>query len=82
MGQREERPSLLCLPPSRLGNIPEQTSEYYGVLKTCMSIVKEGDNYFVYHWVFKEGVYGGKGTGAFSIMARMKRPTKEKVNYK
>ena len=45
-------------------------------------IVKEGDNYFVYHWVFKEGVYGGKGTGAFSIMARMKRPTKEKVNYK
>ncbi|MDY5035160.1 MAG: hypothetical protein SPF16_01740, partial [Prevotella sp.] len=26
-------------------------------------IVKEGDNYFVYHWVFKEGVYGGKGTG-------------------
>lgn len=45
-------------------------------------IVKEGDTYFVYHWVFKEGVYGGKGTGAFSIMARMKRPTKEKVNYK
>ena len=45
-------------------------------------IVKEGDNYFVYHWVFKEGLYGGKGTGAFSIMARMKRPTKEKVNYK
>ena len=45
-------------------------------------IVKEGDNYFVYHWVLKEGVYGGKGTGAFSIMARMKRPTKEKVNYK
>ena len=45
-------------------------------------IVKEGDNYFVYHWVFKEGVYGGKGTGAFSIMARMKHPTKEKVNYK
>ena len=45
-------------------------------------IVKEGDNYFVYHWVFKEGVYGGKGTGAFSIMARMKRPTKEKVKYK
>ena len=45
-------------------------------------IVKEGDNYFVYHWVFKEGVYEGKGTGAFSIMARMKRPTKEKVNYK
>ena len=45
-------------------------------------IVKEGGNHFVYHWVFKEGVYGGKGTGAFSIMARMKRPTKEKVNYK
>ena len=45
-------------------------------------IVKEGDTYFVYHWVFKEGVYGGKGTGAFSIMARMKRPTKEKVDYK
>ena len=45
-------------------------------------IVKEGDNYFVYHWVFKEGVYGGKGTGAFSIMARMKHPTKEKVNFK
>ena len=45
-------------------------------------IVNEGDTYFVYHWVFKEGVYGGKGTGAFSIMARMKRPTKEKVNYK
>ena len=45
-------------------------------------IVKEGDNYFVYHWVLKEGVYGGKGTGAFSIMARMKHPTKEKVNYK
>ena len=45
-------------------------------------IVKEGDNYFIYHWVLKEGVYGGKGTGAFSIMARMKQPTKENVNYK
>lgn len=45
-------------------------------------IVKEGDNYFIYHWVLKEGVYGGKGTGAYSIMARMKQPTKEKVNYK
>lgn len=45
-------------------------------------IVKEGNDYFVYHWVLKEGVSGGKGTGTFSIMARMKRPTKEKVNYK
>ena len=45
-------------------------------------IVKDGDNYFIYHWVLKEGVSGGKGTGAFSIMARMKQPTKEKVNYK
>lgn len=45
-------------------------------------IVKEGDYYFVYHWVLKEGVSGGKGTGTFSIMARMKQPTKEKVNYK
>ncbi len=45
-------------------------------------IVKEGDNHFVYHWVLKEGVSGGKGTGAFSIMARMKQPRKEKVNYK
>lgn len=45
-------------------------------------IVKEGNDYFVYHWVLKEGVSGGKGTGTFSIMARMKQPTKEKVNYK
>lgn len=45
-------------------------------------IVKEGNTYFVYHWVLKEFVSGGKGTGNFSIMARMKRPTKEKVNYK
>lgn len=45
-------------------------------------IVKEGDYYFVYHWVLKEGVSGGKGTGTFNIMARMKQPTKEKVNYK
>lgn len=45
-------------------------------------IVKEGNSHFVYHWVLKEGVSGSKGTGTFSIMARMKRPTKEKVNYK
>ena len=45
-------------------------------------IVKEGGNYFVYHWVLKEGVSNGKGTGTFSIMARMKRPTKEKVDYR
>lgn len=45
-------------------------------------IVKEGNNYFVYHWVLKEGVSGGKGTGTFSIMARMKQPTKEKVDYR
>ena len=45
-------------------------------------IVKEGDSHFVYHWVLKEGVFNGKGTGTFSIMARMKHPTKEKVSYK
>ncbi len=57
----------------------------YQVLHRSMDvdfIVKEGDNHFVYHWVLKEGVSGGKGTGTFSIMARMKQPTKEKVNYK
>lgn len=45
-------------------------------------IVKEGDSYYIYHWVLREGVSGGKGTGAISIMARIKQPTKEKVNYK
>lgn len=45
-------------------------------------ITKEGDNYFVNHWVLKEGVSGGKGTGTYSIMARMKQPTREKVDYK
>lgn len=45
-------------------------------------ITKEGDNYFVNHWVLKEGVSGGKGTGTYSINARMKQPTREKVNYK
>jgi len=57
----------------------------YQVLHRSMDvdfIVKEGNNYFVYHWVLKEGVSGGKGTGTYSIMARMKQPTKEKVNYK
>lgn len=45
-------------------------------------ITKDGDNYFVNHWVLKEGVSGGKGTGTYSIMARMKQPTREKVDYK
>lgn len=45
-------------------------------------ITKEGDNYFINHWVLKEGVSGGKGTGTYSIMARMKQPTREKVDYK
>ncbi len=45
-------------------------------------ITKEGDNYFVNHRVLKEGVSGGKGTGTYSINARMKQPVKEKVNYK
>jgi len=44
-------------------------------------IVKEGSAYYVYHWVLKEGVSRGKGTGTFSIMARMKQPTREKVTY-
>lgn len=63
-----------------------KNSKYpYQVLHQSMDvdfIVKEGNNYFVYHWVLKEGVSGGKGTGTYSIMARMKQPTKEKVNYK
>lgn len=45
-------------------------------------IVKEGNDYFVYHYVLTEGVTGGKGNGIYNISARMKQPTKEKVNYK
>ena len=51
-------------------------------VKAIFTITKEGDNYFVKHWVLKEGVSGGKGTGTYSINARMKQPVKEKVNYK
>lgn len=57
----------------------------YNVMTRTMDvdfITKEGDNYFVNHWVLKEGVSGGKGTGTYSINARMKQPVKEKVNYK
>ena len=36
----------------------------YQVMNRSMDvdfIVKEGDNHFIYHWVLKEGVSGGKG---------------------
>ena len=43
--------SRLRLPPSRLGNIPEQTSEHHGVLKTYMSIFKVWTDNIVYMFV-------------------------------
>lgn len=45
-------------------------------------ITKEGDNYFVNHWVLKENVSNGKGTGVYNINAQTKLNTREKVNYK